>query len=181
MGCRQSNTKATVTINVGSISNSSSLRRLNDALVEVSRIEKSIDQLSRSTYFDALLIRRLHCIFQQISRSLLDDGAIDSNEFATALELKPKSLLASRLFNKFNVTKTGKMNFREFIQALSLLSESASLHEKAEFSFSLYDLDNNGQIDHKELRALVVNALEESDVHLPDDTIDLICKNTFRA
>lgn len=89
----------------------------------------------------------LEC-FEAISSSVLDDGAIDMNEFAKvlhcslpvlaltfqrhqqALGLSPQSLLMTRFFQRFNVTRSRRMNFREFAMALSVCSSNASREER---------------------------------------------------
>ena len=63
---------------------------------------------------DSCTVSRLFDLFFQISASVLDDGVIDSEEFAAALGLHHNSLIANRVFEKFNVTNSQTMNFREF-------------------------------------------------------------------
>lgn len=73
------------------------------------------------------------------------------------------------------------ISFRTFAIALSALSDQAPLSEKCRLSFDLYDLNDDGVIDHEELRALVVD-LVESAHDLMDPTVrDLVQREGFMA
>lgn len=157
---------------------------LDQALNQVEKEERNISYLSKITNFDIPTLRKLHQMFMRISASHEDDEMIDEAEFADAVGMQPGSLLVKRLFSTFNVTTSGSMNFREFALALSMLSDTSEKEDrdkKIKFSFNLYDIDRNGEIDKSELRKLLVSALEESNVHLSERNIDLIVENTLKT
>ena len=59
--------------------------------------------------------------------------------------------LLRRVVSKVNGDKSGKLTFSEFCRALSTLSGKASLEEKLQFAFDLYDINGDGVIRADEM------------------------------
>ncbi|TPX76842.1 hypothetical protein CcCBS67573_g01912 [Chytriomyces confervae] len=59
-------------------------------------------------------------------------------------------LFLERLFDAFDLDRNKTIDFREFIQGLSVFMKG-SAEEKMELSFRLYDIDHSGSIEPKEL------------------------------
>ena len=120
-------------------------------------------------------------IFKRISSYSVADGRIDFDEFCTALGTT-HCLFSRRLFDRFNVTKSAAMNFREFVMALSVLSTEASEAEKVRFAFDLFDMNRDDTIDTLELKQLLTAALSNTcdSISLSPAEIDDICDKTLR-
>jgi len=152
-------------------------------VIENMRMEQAeIDYLTTITHFDSKTVTTLYDVFSRISAYNVADNRIDPTEFAIALGLPCSSMLARRLFSRFNVTNSASMNFREFIMALSQLSTRATQDEKIKFSFDLYDLNKDRSIDRSELTQLLQAALEHAsdDIKLSKEQISEICEKTVQ-
>lgn len=61
---------------------------------------------------------------------------------------------ADYVFNVFDKDKSGSIDFKEFICALSVTSRG-KMEDKLDWAFQLYDIDGDGQISYKEMLQIV--------------------------
>ncbi len=61
---------------------------------------------------------------------------------------------SSEVFKLFDTDHSGKIDFVEFLVAVSTQS-STDVRKKLQMAFNLYDTNNNGRIDQKEMTKLI--------------------------
>ena len=82
------------------------------------------------------------------------------------------SSFADYVFNVFDADKSGSIDFKEFICALSVTSRG-KMEDKLDWAFQLYDIDGDGKISYDEMLAIVeaiykmVSSWFVSTSHLP--------------
>ena len=57
---------------------------------------------------------------------------------------------AEHIFNQFDSDHSGHIDFREFLQALSVQLKG-NIEQRLEWAFNLYDIDGTGYIERNEL------------------------------
>jgi len=77
---------------------------------------------------------------------------------------------ADYVFNVFDADKSGTIDFKEFICALSVTSRG-KMEDKLDWAFQLYDIDGDGKISYEEMLAIVeaIYKMVGSMVKLPED------------
>ncbi|KAJ4460478.1 putative calcineurin B [Paratrimastix pyriformis] len=106
-----------------------------------------LEELVKTSHFGEQEINQLYQHFRQIASR---DGTITAPAFKEALGLQD-NLFADRIFLLFDTNRNGTLDFREFIQGLSVLGKRGTMEEKLRFSFRVYDFDGDGTIDSAEL------------------------------
>lgn len=64
------------------------------------------------------------------------------------------SSFADYVFNVFDADKSGSIDFKEFICALSVTSRG-KMEDKLDWAFQLYDIDGDGRISYEEMLSIV--------------------------
>lgn len=95
------------------------------------------------------------------------NGTITRDEFLMIPELAVNPLV-KRVISIFDENNDDNVNFKEFINALSVFNTRGDKQDKLKFAFRVYDIDNDGYISNGELftvlKMMVGNNL--SDVQL---------------
>lgn len=99
-------------------------------------------------------------IFNKFVREA-SSGELTHEEFVrfyTSLSPDPPEFLneySKFVFDAFDHDHSGKVSFREFVIAYVLTNPKTSLEKKLDYTFSFYDIDQNGFLDRDEVFAIV--------------------------
>jgi len=102
----------------------------------------------------------LHLILTSFSGFLKDcpSGMLTKEEFQKIYRqffpFGDPSSFADYVFNVFDSDRSGAIDFKEFICALSITSRG-KMEDKLDWAFQLYDIDNDGKISYDEMLAIV--------------------------
>ncbi|KAF9439027.1 Neuronal calcium sensor 1 [Entomortierella beljakovae] len=111
-------------------------------------------ELQKSTKFDKKELQQWYKGFIKDCPS----GELDKPEFQKIYKqffpFGDPSTFADYVFNVFDANKNGKIEFKEFIVALSVTSRGG-LEEKLQWAFQLYDIDNDESITYEEMLSIV--------------------------
>jgi len=150
---------------------------------KLSNAEAELVSLEAMTNFDANEIECLRTKYNEIANIRTDDGIIYHDEFMETL-LGPKKgkdppILYQRLFQKFDMSNTGNIDFQDFVNGLSPFSAKAADEQKIKFSFGLMDVEENNVITRGEVRQLLLGAFKEANIQLTGDQVEELIDNTF--
>ncbi|KAI5196268.1 neuronal calcium sensor 1 [Aureobasidium subglaciale] len=116
--------------------------------------QQELSDLQKATHFDKKEL-------QQWYKGFLKDcpsGMLTKEEFQKIYKqffpFGDPSSFADYVFNVFDADKSGSIDFKEFICALSVTSRG-KMEDKLDWAFQLYDIDGDGQISYSEMLAIV--------------------------
>ncbi|KAK7292811.1 hypothetical protein RJT34_15665 [Clitoria ternatea] len=137
--------------------------------------------LASETPFTVREVETLHELYKKLSTSIVKDGYIQKEELQFALfrNRSKRNLFVDRMFDLFDVNRNGQIEFGEFIRFLSVFHPRTPEAVKIRYAFKLYDLRHTGYIEHEELKEMVLEILNESDLVLSDDVVETIVDKTF--
>jgi len=98
--------------------------------------------------------------FATIARN--QDGKIGLDEFASYLGL-PVSPALTEVFNMYDRSSSGAIDFREYVIGLSLVSQPANSDETLKRVFQLFDKENQGFITFSQGKGILENAFGMSE------------------
>ncbi|KAE9048722.1 hypothetical protein PR002_g299 [Phytophthora rubi] len=130
----------------------------------------ALEEFARDNGIKPESVKKAYKRFQATAKD--GSGQIDYSEFCEVLQVDP-SPQCEKVFQLFDNDKTGRIDVREFMIALSNFT-GAEKEEKLKFAFLVFDEDGNGVITRQELmKILKANhmASNESEVARKADTI----------
>ncbi|CAI4216937.1 unnamed protein product [Parascedosporium putredinis] len=147
--------------------------------------QEQLVELQKSTHFDKRELQQWYKVaarFQSFSRMaapcrFLKDcpsGLLSKEEFQKIYRqffpFGDPSSFADYVFNVFDSDKSGTIDFKEFICALSVTSRG-KMEDKLDWAFQLYDIDGDGKISYEEMLKIVeaIYKMVGSMVKLPED------------
>ncbi|PNS15400.1 calcium-binding protein NCS-1 [Sphaceloma murrayae] len=145
--------------------------------------QQELQDLQKATHFDKKEL-------QQWYKGFLKDcpsGMLTKEEFQKIYKqffpFGDPSSFADYVFNVFDADKSGSIDFKEFICALSVTSRG-KMEDKLDWAFQLYDIDGDGRISYEEMLSIVeaIYKMVGSMVKLPEDedTPEKRVKKIFR-
>ncbi|WPH00196.1 Calcium-binding protein NCS-1 [Acrodontium crateriforme] len=145
--------------------------------------QQELSDLQKATHFDKKEL-------QQWYKGFLKDcpsGMLTKSEFQKIYKqffpFGDPSSFADYVFNVFDADKSGSIDFKEFICALSVTSRG-KMEDKLDWAFQLYDIDGDGKISYDEMLSIVeaIYKMVGSMVKLPEDedTPEKRVKKIFR-
>jgi len=107
----------------------------------------------------------------------------DAMEQLEELQVNP---FRTRILQVFSSRRDGSMTFEDFLDMMSVFSDSAPKNLKADFAFQIYDFNDDNEIDEEDLRC-VVEALTNNDEanranaanKLSEEEIETLLKNVL--
>ncbi|KEH32108.1 calcineurin B-like molecule protein [Medicago truncatula] len=120
-------------------------------------------------------------LFKSINNSTVANGEISKEEFKSALfnNSEKQHIMADRIFDLFDVKKKGKIYFDDFVRSLSIFPPNTPPEAKINFSFRLFDLNDNGFIERQEVKHVVIATVDELELGVNDEAIEALLDKTF--
>ena len=146
---------------------------------ESSSPEKSFQKLAETTHFNLIEVQKLYQEFKQIAGQNSDKN-IQEEEFFPILGIQNYEF-GKKVFDAFDTSKDGNMQFEEYVQGISHICERASIEEKAKFCFDVYDTDGSGTISQEEVFEMLSSALTtDPRIRIPKDQVRKIAATLFK-
>uniref|UniRef100_A0A6Q2XZK3 EF-hand domain-containing protein n=1 Tax=Esox lucius TaxID=8010 RepID=A0A6Q2XZK3_ESOLU len=127
---------------------------LGNDMTMVCHRPEGLEQLEAQTNFTKRELQILYRGFKNECPS----GAVNEETFkhiyAQFFPHGDASTYAHYLFNAFDTTSNGSIKFEEFVMGLSTLLRG-TVREKLEWTFHLYDINNDGYINREEMTEIV--------------------------
>jgi len=132
--------------------------------------QDQISELERNTRFEKKELKQWYKGFVRDCPSGQLDKESFSKIYAQFFPFGDPSTFANYVFDVFDNDKSGTIDFREFITALSVTSRG-DLDDKLKWAFQLYDIDGDGFITYEEMLAIVtaIYKMTGAMVKLPAD------------
>ncbi|EAT89306.2 hypothetical protein SNOG_02575 [Parastagonospora nodorum SN15] len=119
--------------------------------------QQELADLQKATHFDKKELQQWY----KVQTGFLKDcpsGMLTKEEFQKIYKqffpFGDPSSFADYVFNVFDADKSGTIDFKEFICALSVTSRG-KMEDKLDWAFQLYDIDGDGKISYEEMLAIV--------------------------
>ena len=149
-------------------------------------VKQTMMQLLHTTTFSKNELETIYENYKRVSASVVDDGAIDLEEFKRMMiaggVASWNSFLVDGLFRLFDEDNSGTITFEEFVHILSIYHNRAknSEEEKHKLLFQLYDTDRDGKISREDMANILNDCLCSNNVSLEMSDVYKIVDATFK-
>lgn len=99
----------------------------------------------------------MYRFFHQASKSKIDDGVIDYQEFCYGFRLKDNEI-SQKLFRIFDINSDDVINFRELVQGIHKIS-STNIYTIIEILYRFIDQNNVGYVTDKQVCCYIAQLL----------------------
>ncbi|XP_065556894.1 calsenilin-like isoform X2 [Artemia franciscana] len=127
--------------------------------VQIRYQPEELEKLEKKTNFSRQEIQIIYRGFKQGCPAGTIDEDSFVNIFTQFFPLGDASQYAHFVFKTIRRSKSGEINFEEFLCCLSNISRG-TLEEKIRWVFNLYDLNNDGLISRTEMLAIISSVYE---------------------
>ncbi|KAK1072474.1 Calcium-binding protein NCS-1 [Friedmanniomyces endolithicus] len=145
--------------------------------------QQELQDLLKATHFDKKELQQWYKGFLKDCPSGMLTKAEFQKIYKQFFPFGDPSSFADYVFNVFDADKSGSIDFKEFICALSVTSRG-KMEDKLDWAFQLYDIDGDGKISYEEMLRIVeaIYKMVGSMVKLPEDedTPEKRVKKIFR-
>ncbi|VVB17011.1 unnamed protein product [Arabis nemorensis] len=137
--------------------------------------------LASQTFFSEAEVEVLHELFIKLASCISNEKLITKEDlqFILIKDTKRRSLSTERIFGLFDMRNDGAIDFGEFVHSLNIFHPNSSQRDKAIFAFRLYDTRQTGFIEPEEVKEMIIDVVEESELMLTESVIDSIVSKTF--
>ncbi|EMC95645.1 hypothetical protein BAUCODRAFT_34402 [Baudoinia panamericana UAMH 10762] len=131
---------------------------------------QELQDLQKATHFDKKELQQWYKGFHNDCPSGLLTKAEFQKVYKQFFPFGDPSTFADYIFNVFDADKSGTIDFKEYICALSVTSRG-KMEDKLDWAFQLYDIDGDGKITFQEMLSIVeaIYKLVGSMVRLQED------------
>ncbi|KAJ3328883.1 Calcineurin subunit B type 2 [Blyttiomyces sp. JEL0837] len=141
---------------------------------------EEISDIQSITSFQPSQINRLYARFKQLDKGRTGTVAVGDMIAIPELAMNP---LSQRIIAVIDSDGRGEVNFKQFVEGLSVFSKDTKREAKLGFAFQVYDVNGDGLIGHEDLhtilKSMVGKNLKDEEIQqlvdqaiLEADTID---------
>ncbi|KXS15971.1 EF-hand [Gonapodya prolifera JEL478] len=135
--------------------------------------DEELDVLEECTFFTRREILKIHKWFKQIAGKTKD--TLTRTEFLALPELA-QNPFKERIADAFITNEDSNVTFDDFLDFLSVFSESATRDVKAFYAFRLYDFDEDGYLNEDDIKKVLKLVVGEE---FTEEEIKTVCDNIF--
>lgn len=127
---------------------------------EVMQVE--LDKIKSSLHMDLAEVKNQLARFRAMDQN--GDGTLDVDEFERGLGFATPSAAVRNMFSMFDTHDSGRIDFREFLIGMGILSSSDDADRDAilELAFKMFDVDGAGLVSVQVLRSAFRSMLPET-------------------
>jgi serine/threonine-protein phosphatase 2B regulatory subunit len=132
-------------------------------------LSEEIEEIARNSNLSQTEVKRLYKRFQKLDSN--QSGTLEADELMMIPELAMNPLVP-RIVSVFD-----SVNFREFVQNLSLFGPNGTPQAKIDFAFRVYDVDQDGFVSEDDLSTVLRMMVGDN---IDDDSLHRVVQKVFK-